>query len=245
MLLPKNEIIKIENYEYLFLNSLSKNIGEYNNFEKDSEDIVSNLSNRNFGILFPHYWSHKQVKRFGEEYEVSIDDYSWYLNLLKKYVLSDKLDFLDRINLFHCFGFTRYFEKEEKQFLISDILGYKLGKNLALNSLSNISAFTLLSFMNEFESKDLIPYLKKMKSNPQLLEFYAKYQIYYYGGMKNCFDQLQEYQLAGDIRSNVIPQTLLALKITEQIVNFDEMTEYRYEYESLYEKLPNNIKQCI
>lgn len=245
MLYQKDEILKIENFEYFFLNSLSKRPTEYDNFETDSQKIVTNLSNKKFGVLFPYYWTHNQVKKFGETYKISIDDYTWYLEQLKKYVLSGELDYIDRINLFHCFGFIRYFKEDEKIYLISNILEYKLNKDFQFSSLSNISAFTLLNFIAKFDKKDLIPYLQKMSNNPQLLEFYAKYQIFYYGGFKNCLHQLREYQERNDIRGNVIPQTLLALKITEKYVNFDEIEEFRDEYDYLFEKLPSNIKKWI
>lgn len=234
-------------FEKYLVNSLSLRVGDmnYSNYQVDFEKIINSLSNREFTILFPFYWNHHTVEEFRNKFKENVryDDYSWYLNTLSEVIKNRNIHWVEKINLFHCFGFTRYFDFDSGE-LISNGLKVNLDNVKDFSSLIDISAYTWISTKQEFDYKDIIPYLKILKKNTELISAFAMYQIYYYGGVKECLNILNKY-LFDSKKSIVVPHTILSLLFVERNLIFEEVREEKEMMLNIFENLPVSVRDIV
>ena len=87
-------------------------------FEENASLILKSLSERNFVIMFPFYWTHIEVANFSLKYQnrIKANDLEWYLLELRN-VLNNRKDeeihWVERVNFFHSIACTRFLNENQ------------------------------------------------------------------------------------------------------------------------------------
>lgn len=198
-------------------------------FDENCNLILKSLKCRKFIIIFPFYWTHKDVAKFSDAHknEINLNDLEWYLLELKAIMKGRKqsdINWIERVNFFHSIACTRFLnesqiDKEKLLYLMRSVSGFDL-ENPKFNNLIDISSYNFLSIKSDIDIENpIIAKALQSFSNKEVLINYAKYQIFYYGGASECIKKMQQY-IKNEETNVVVPHTVLALNWLKKNKNF-------------------------
>ena len=175
--------------------------------ESDFIRMVSDINNGKPQIIFSWFWHHDDVKLFSDNYLSKIDQDMFYklLDETLSIVNISEAHWIEKVNLFHLFGLSKYVRNKDIQELQNT---YQTRNNYGLVS---ISALTSKYLSKEAESKDANKIMNAFEKSTAI-QFYAEYQLYYYGGLENLIQKLKQY--IGTPKEILIPTTLYSINST-------------------------------
>lgn len=225
-------------------------------FEENCSLIIKSLQERNFVILFPFYWTHKEVANFSSKYQNKINhnDLEWYLLELRNIISkrkNEEIHWIERVNFFHSIACTRFInenqvDNEKLIHIMEQVSGFEI-KKPKFENLVDISSYNFLCIKSDIDIENsIVTNVLHSFEDRELLMNYAKYQIFYYGNPINCISKMEQY--INDKDMNVfVPHTLLGLKWLIKYYNFPllDNIEIRDLLSGLTNKLSKNTKKVI
>ncbi|MCX6010306.1 MAG: hypothetical protein NTW48_09840, partial [Chloroflexi bacterium] len=78
-----------------------------------------------------------------------------------------------------------------------------------IRTLTDMSAYNVIAMLSFNDIEETTTILQKLKEYPRLLSVFARYQIYYYGGVEGVIETMKKY--LSDQKIMMIPQSATAL----------------------------------
>lgn len=246
--------------EYSIINALSYGtelkLKKSMPFEENASLILKSLSERNFVIMFPFYWTHIEVANFSMKYQNKIkpNDLEWYLLELRNVLnnrKNEEIHWVERVNFFHSIACTRFLnenqvDNEKLIHIMENVSGFEISKP-KFNNLVDISSYNFLCLKSDIDIENsIITKVLKSFEDRELLMNYAKYQIFYYGSPMNCLNKMKQY-ISNEDMNVIVPHTLLGLKWLVNYYNFPllDKTEIKDLLSDLTNKLSKNTRKVV
>lgn len=215
--------------------------------EEELSSIFESIKKRRPVLLFPWFWTHEDVVNFSKRFfnTLTPDDVLWYLRLLHAILGAEReLHWMERVNLFHAFGLARLVGGDELLRVIEQDYGYGMSKQASMRTLTDVSAYNVIAMLRFSSPMDSITILRLLEDSLPTVISFGKYQVYYYGGLANLLDIMQDY--LDDRKIVLVPQSVASLLFLAELDKTRKLeSTSRAIHDVILPQLPSPVVSAI